>query len=166
MAYTDRFISTDYLITNLSPYLATVHDAGVLASYAGFLSVSSVTVYELAIKDIFGDFALKKNKVFGHYIEKHLSRINGRIKLDDLKSSQIKTFGAKYLLKFDKSVNIKEATFLISHGRSLKSSYSNLITCRHEFVHQGNPTLTITEVIDSYNLGKEIIHSLNESMKR
>ena len=79
--------STDALIANLTPYLSTITDAAVLASYAGFLSVSSVTVFELAIKDIFENFATKKNIVFGHFVEKHLSRLNGRIKLDDLRSN-------------------------------------------------------------------------------
>lgn len=164
MAYIDRFIPTDNLIANLDPYLTTITDAAVLASYAGFLSVSSITVYELAIKDIFEGFATTRDRVFGHFIEKHLSRINGRIQLDDLKKSQIKTFGSNYLTSFELNINTKESGFLISHGKSLKATYGNLITCRHEFVHQGNSTLTIGEVIDSYHLGKEVIHSLYDSM--
>ncbi len=166
MPYTDRFISTDNLITNLSPNIATITNSAILASYAGFLSVSSITVYELAIKDIFSDFATRKHLVFGHFVEKYLSKINGRIQIKDLKSGQVKAFGNKYLQKFEISLNNKETIFLASHGRSLKSSYGNLITCRHEFVHQGNPTLTVAEVIDNYNLGKEVIHSLFDSMKR
>ena len=166
MPYTDRFISTDNLITNLSPNIATITNTAILASYAGFLSVSSITVYELAIKDIFSDFASKKHLVFGHFVEKYLSRINGRIQINDLKSNQVKAFGNKYFQKFETSINRKEAAFLTSHGRSMKASYGNLITCRHEFVHQGNPTLSVAEVIDNYNLGKEVIHSLFDSMKR
>ncbi|MDB4924457.1 HEPN domain-containing protein [Mucilaginibacter sp.] len=166
MAYSDRFISTDNLIINLTPYLSTITDSAILASYAGFLSVSSITVYELAIKDIFSDFATRKHLVFGHFVEKYLSRINGQIKLGDLKGNQIKVFGGKYLQKFETSVNSKEALYLLSHGKSLKSSYDNLIICRHVFVHRGNPTLTINEVVDNYHIGKEIIHSLFDSMKR
>ena len=105
MPYTDRFISTDNLITNLSPNIAIITNTAILASYAGFLSVSSITVYELAIKDIFSDFATKKHLVFGHFVEKYLSRINGRIQINDLKSGQVKAFGNKYLQKFDVSIN-------------------------------------------------------------
>ena len=166
MPYTERFISSDNLITNLSQNIATITNAAILASYAGFLSVSSVTVYELAIKDIFSDFATRKHLVFGHFVEKYLSRINGRIQINDLKSNQVRAFGSKYLQKFEASINRKEANFLSSHGKSMKSSYGNLITCRHEFVHQGSPTLTVAEVIDNYNLGKEVIHSLFDSMRR
>lgn len=166
MAYTDRFISTDNLITNLRPYLATVTDAAVLSSFSGFLSVSAVTVYELAIKDIFNEFASKKNKVFGHYMQMHLDRINGHIQIDDLRNKQVKLFGVKYDTKFCKSIAQKEETTLAARRISIKSSYKNLITCRHDFVHKGSPTLTINEIIDSYNYGKEIIHCLNNSMKR
>jgi len=166
MAYTDRFIPTDNLINNLRPYLATVTDAAVLSSFAGFLSVSGVTVYELAIKDIFNEFALKKNKVFGHFMQMHLGRINGRIQIEDLRKNQIKLFGVKYDAKFDKDIKQRESTTLTAHRISIKSSYKNLITCRHDFVHKGSPTLTVNEVIDSYTYGKEIIHCLNDSMKR
>lgn len=166
MPYTNRFIATDNVIANLTPNLSTISNPAILASYAGFLSVSSITVYELAIKDIFSDFATKKHVVFGHFVEKYLSRINGRIQLNDLKSNQIKPFGTRYLQRFEQSINSKETHYLMTVGKSLQSSYGNLIICRHEFVHQGNPTLTIKEVIDNYYLGKEIIHSLFDSMKR
>jgi hypothetical protein len=83
--------------------IATLFSA-IQADYAGFLSVSGVTVFELAIKDIFIEFALKKNKVFGTFIDSHFEKINGRIKLDDLKKSHIKQFGEKYLKKFNKKL--------------------------------------------------------------
>ncbi len=166
MAYADRFIPTDNLVAHLTPYLLTVHDAAILSSYAGFLSVSAITVYELAIKDIFNDFATKKHSVFGHFIEKHLSQINGRIKISDLRGNQVKSFGDKYLRKFDTSLDAKEADALRRLRASIKTSYDNLLVCRHRFVHGGNATMTHTEVIDSYNLGKEVIHSLHDSMRR
>ena len=85
MAYNDRFRSTDKLVTHLSTIINGIIDSEIQASYAGFLSVSATTVYELAIKDIFNEFALKKNKVFGSFVENHFNRINGRIKIGDLK---------------------------------------------------------------------------------
>ena len=81
MPYTDKFIATDNLIIHLSSVVSTITDATVLASYAGFLSVSAVTDYELAIKDIFNEFASKKNKVFGSFVQSHFKRINGKIKI-------------------------------------------------------------------------------------
>jgi hypothetical protein len=167
MPYTDKFVPTDNLITQLSPIIAAVTDPGVKVSYAGFLSVSAITVYELAIKDVFIDFSVKKNGVFGFFIEKHFAKLNGRILFGELRGTHIKQFGDRYLKKFDKEFDKKERAWLTrTPPVSLKAQYNNLILCRHQFVHGGTPTLTINEVIDAYNQGKEVIHCLNSIMKR
>lgn len=166
MAYQDRFIATDNLIAHLTPIVTGIADAATKSNYAGFLSVSAVTVYELAIKDIFTEFATKKNSVFGDFIAKHFASINGRIKLDDLKGQHIKPFGAKYLDKFERKLKIREQAIFVATAHNVRSNYSNLIICRHKYVHAGNPTLTFEEVLDNYETGKEIIHSLYEAMQR
>ena len=166
MPYTDRFIATDNLIAQLRPVIGAITDPAILSSYAGFLSVSGVTVYELAIKDIFIEFAAKKNKVFGVFAEKTFDQINGKIRLPDLRGKHIKTFGDNYLNKFDRILNVKETAVLAVSHTSISTLYTNIILCRHEFVHQGNTTLTANEVMNSYELGKEVIHCLNDAMKR
>ena len=166
MSYQNRFIATDNLIAHLDPFVNTIADASMKANYAGFLSVSAVTVYELAIKDIFMDFAQKKNVVFGNFIESHFASINGRIKIDDLKGQHIKSFGKKYLDKFEEKLKLREKTIFNLTRKNLRSDYSNLIICRHKYVHGGSPTLTFQEVLDNYKIGKEVIFSLYETMQR
>ena len=53
-------ISLHNIIAHISTFIGTITNGAILSSYAGFLSVSSVTVYELAIKDIFSNFAILK----------------------------------------------------------------------------------------------------------
>ena len=166
MSYQNRFVSTDNLIAHLNPFVNTITDAAIKANYAGFLSVSAVTVYELAIKDIFIEFAQKKNNVFGNFIEKHFSSINGRIKIDDLKGQHIKPFGTKYLDKFEVKLKSREKIIFTTTRKNVRADYSNLIICRHKYVHGGSPTLTFQEVLDSYQIGKDVIHSLYETMQR
>jgi len=166
MPYTDRFRATDSLITHLKTVIVTITDEEIKANYAGFLSVSAITVYELAIKDIFSEFALKKNKVFGTVIERYFKRLQGRIGLDDLKGNHIKLFGDKYLRKFNNKLTIKENRIFATSRISISAEYGNLINCRHKYVHTGSPTLTINEVMEDFQSGKEIIHCLNEAMKR
>lgn len=166
MTYQNRFVSTDNLITHLNPFVNAITDAEIKANYAGFLSVSAVTVYELALKDIFIDFAQKKNMVFGSFVEKYFSSINGRIKIADLKGQHIQQFGEKYLIKFEKKLQIREKIVFNTLRKNVRSDYSNLVICRHKYVHGGYPTLTFQEVLDSYNVGKEVIHSLYETMQR
>lgn len=165
MPYSDRFIATDNLIKHLNNVMVTITDQSLQSNYAGFLSVSSVTVYELAIKDIFNEFALKKNKVFGNFTERHFSRINGRIKLDDLRGAHLTLFGEKYLKRFNKNLSVKESSIFSATKKNIIADYGNLVTCRHKYVHGGSPTLTINEVISCYESGKEIIHCLNQSIR-
>jgi hypothetical protein len=166
MPYSDKFRTTDNLISHLTTFIGSITDPAIQANYAGFLSVSSVTVFELAIKEIFVEFAYNKHKVLGTVINKHFVKINGRIKISELRGSHIKLFGDKYLKRFDKKLKTKEDFFLGSSRISIIADYGNLITCRHEFVHKGVPTLTIYEVMRCYNNGKEILKCLSETMRR
>jgi hypothetical protein len=69
----------------LVAFVPTLANKQMKSKYAGFLSASTVTVCELAIKDIFVEFAEKKNPVFGTFVEKYFNQINGRIRIDDVK---------------------------------------------------------------------------------
>lgn len=166
MPYQNRFVATDGLIAHLNPIVITITDAAIKANYAGFLSVSAVTVYELAIKDIFSEFASNKHKVFGNFVGEHFYRINGRITIKDLKDTHIKHFGEKYYKKFEANLKKRENIVFSTTRKDIRGSYGNLIHCRHNYVHNGSPTLTFEEVLENYDIGKEVIHSLNDAMKR
>ncbi|MES1182050.1 MAG: HEPN domain-containing protein [Flavobacterium sp.] len=167
MAYSDKFIATDTLITRLNPIIATVIDPDVRNSYAGLLSVSAITAYELAIKEICIAFSEKKHKVFGTVMEAHFSRLNGRIKYSALRGEIIKPFGKNYLDRFDNKMKRIERLKLTGPTHvSAIAQYDNLIQCRHGFVHGGNILLTPNEVIQAFSNGKDIIHCLHSSMVR
>ncbi|WHZ06325.1 MAG: hypothetical protein OJF59_002833 [Cytophagales bacterium] len=166
MAYVNRFVPTDDLVSHLQPVVTGILDESLKSKYAGFLAVNAVTVYELAIKDIFKEFSNKKNSVFGFFIEKYFAQINGRIVLKDLKGQHIKSFGDKYLDKFEKKLKAREKVILRTLRKDVRSCYSNLIICRHKYVHAGTPTLSFNEVVENYDIGKEVIHSLHEAMQR
>ena len=96
----------------------------------------------------------------------HFDRINGNIKLDNLKNIHVKHFGEKYYKRFEANLKKKEAIVFSTTQKDMRSSYSNLILCRHDYVHKGSPTLTFKEVLDNYDIGKNVIHSLYDTMKR
>jgi hypothetical protein len=164
MSYVDRFKATDDLITHLQTVIPIVTDERLKSEYAGFLSANAVTVYELAIKDIFITFAERKNSAFGIFVEKYFYQINGRIRIDDIKG-YVKSFGEKYFNKFNKKLEKKNKA-LLGVCNNIKAIYSNLIICRHNYIHANNPTMTFNEVVEGYQLGKEIINVLNETMQR
>lgn len=167
MPYTDHFRLTDDLIQHLDPIVTALNDPFIETRYTGFLAVSSVTVLELAMKTIFLEFAAAKHKVLGNFCAQYFDRINGQIGINKINEHTVR-FGSKYQTRFKKSLNDLEQQQLVSTGSSIKSSYGNLLTWRHEFAHEGSvPTqATYSEVRRAYLCGKDIMHCLAASMRR
>lgn len=168
MPYVDRFSLVEDYLTHVDPMMAAIADPFVRARYTGFIATLAVTAYELAIKDIFYEFADKKHVVLGEVTRARFFRLNGRIKLDDLRKDHVKMFGVKYLDKFKKNLDKADNDYIIAHNKSPKSAYSNVITWRHQFVHEGTlpNTTNYAEIKDQYFVGKEVIHCLCKSMVR
>lgn len=168
MAYNDHFLHADEVISHLNGIVPTITDPLLIPKYVGFVSIVAVTVYELAIKDIFIEFARNKHKVLGHFTKVYFDRINGRIRLKTIKDEYIGKFGSRYQIRFQKKIQKRSKTYLSINHREITNSYANLITWRNEFAHEGmiNSTTTYGEVIQAYGDGKEVIHCLAESMTR
>lgn len=168
MAYSDHFLHADDVIAHLNGIVPTITNPLLMPKYVGFVSVAAVTVYELAVKNIFIDFARKKHKVLGHFTEAYFERINGRIKLKIIKNDYIAKFGSKYQVRFQKNIEKRSQEYFQLNHRDIRNSFSNLITWRNEFAHEGsiNSTTTYNEVTLAYEDGKEVIHCLAASMTR
>ncbi|WP_338431656.1 HEPN domain-containing protein [Synechococcus elongatus] len=168
MSYVNHFQHADDVITHLNVVMPTIQDALLQAKYVGFVSVVAVTVYEQALKEIFIDFSQRKHKVLGNFTEAYFYRINGKIKIKVIEDEYIIKFGEKYQRRFKRNLEKCSREYLIAHRRDLKSSYSNLITWRNNFAHEGriNSTTTYEEVVQAYKDGKEVIHCLARSMTR
>lgn len=168
MAYLSHFKHADDVVNHLNGIVPAIGDPLLKIKYIGFVAVVSVTVYELAIKQIFADFANKKHKVFGNFAESYFRRINGRIKIQVIQDEYIKKFGEKYSVKFARNLDKASKQYLAANKRDIKSSYSNLITWRNDFTHEGklNTTTTYSEVVQAYQDGKQVIHCLADTMKR
>jgi hypothetical protein len=136
--------------------------------FVGFLSVTAVTFFEEAFKDILHDFARRKHPVFGAHVKAQYEKLNGRISLKDIRKDHIPKFGEKYQRRFDSILDRIEKEKLRSGDGSVKSSYGNILTWRHSFVHGGIIPINATyeEAKRSYDLGKEIMHCLNDALRR
>jgi hypothetical protein len=168
MGYRDHFRLADDIVTHLNTIVPTLTDPFLISRYVGFVSVTSVTVYELAVKEIFIDFGTKKNVVFGEFIRGHFSRLNGNISINSLKGQHIKLFGEKYLQRFDKKLKATDNIYIKTTKKSIISCYSNIIVWRNDFAHEGNLSTNVTfqEVTDAYEIGKNVIYCLADSLKR
>jgi hypothetical protein len=168
MAYSDQFSIADDFIAHLDGVMDGIGDPFIQNRYLGFVVLSAVTVFELSIKEIFCTFATKKHAVLGNMARVKFEQINGRIKLNNLRTEFIRPFGDKYLLKFNKKLDGAELTSLRAGRGSILSSYGNIIQWRHDFVHQGvGPrTTNYTEIKAAYGRAKEVVHCLNAAMAR
>lgn len=59
MAYSDHFSIADDFIAHLDDVMGDLDDPFIQSRYLGFIVLSAVTVFELAIKDVFCEFAEK-----------------------------------------------------------------------------------------------------------
>lgn len=168
MTYKANYQSAENLMHSIDQMLVNLNDPFLNSMMTGFLSVYAVTVYELAIKKIFSDFAQTKHKVFGAFVTNNFDRINGRISYQSIKDDYLKKFGEKYRNRFLNKIDKIEKHHLKKYKVSVLTSYANIITWRNEFAHQGRipNTATYQEVIVSYNTGKIVIDCLYDSMKR
>jgi hypothetical protein len=168
MPYQVHFKHADDVIAHLNSLMPTITDPLLKLKYIGFTTVAAVTVYELAIKDIFIQFANKKHKVLGNFTSSYFDRINGRIKTKVIREDYLEKFGTKYITQFDKKLKTTSEAYLHLHRRDIRSAYANLIVWRNDFAHEGkiNATATFAEVVQSYEDGKEVIRCLYEAMVR
>lgn len=168
MPYSDHFKLADDFIAHLDTSIGGIADPFIRSRYVGFVAVSAATVYELAVKDIFTAFGTKKHKVLGNFVQKYFDRINGQIGRDRIEKTYLLLFGEKYVDRFRVKLEKVELGSLKSDHISVKSSYSNLLTWRHTFAHEGTipANATYDEVKKSYQYGCKLIHCLAETLSR
>lgn len=168
MSYQSNFAAADDFITHLDGVMDAIAEPYLQSRYLGFVTLTAVTVFELAIKQVICEFADKKHSVLGNLTRDKMDRINGRIKLDNLQKEFIKPFGEKYLNRFRSNLDKMENESLRAGMGSIKSSYGNIIQWRHEFVHQGRvpSTTNYFEIKNSFYVGKKVIDCLHKSMVR
>lgn len=168
MPSTLDFTHADSIVAHLSTLIIPTLDPLITVKYAGFVSVAAVCVYEMAVKDIFLNFAAAKHSILESVTRERFDRINGRVKYKILKDEYVPLFGTKYSLKFSKAIHKQSQAFLRTHGRDIVSSYNNIVIWRNDFVHAAHvpSTATFAEVVRSYEDGKEVIKCLNLTMTR
>ena len=167
MHYTDHFALADQYFNHVDQTISGL-DEFLKSRYIGFASISAVTVYELAIKEIIYRFCDHKHKVLSHISRKQFEKINARVRLDHLRSDYLSFFGDKYEKKFCMIIEKRERDILKSAGKHIRSMYSNIIITRNEFAHAGiiSSTNTYEEVRERYSYGKYVIECFDLALQR
>ncbi|MFN3235407.1 MAG: HEPN domain-containing protein [Gammaproteobacteria bacterium] len=168
MSFENRFNLADDYLNHVNNVITALPDDFIKSRYLGFLAISAVTAYELAIKDIFYRFSDQKHRALGELARSKFEKLNGQIRLKDLRDRHIKSFGQKYCTRFIRELDKVEQSALASRNGSVKSSYGNLVMWRHNFVHQGEwpNTATYGDLTSAYDHGKELIRCIDRAMQR
>lgn len=168
MIFKQRFTSADDFLQHTDLMMEQINDPFIQQKYIGFITISAVSVYELAIKDIIFRFSDQKHKVLGVVSRHNYERLNVRIKLNELRKDHIRQFGENYVKKFNNILDNREQNSFRAGKGSIQTAYANIISWRNIFAHTGESptTTTYAEVKNFYNLGKEVIYSLDEALIR
>jgi hypothetical protein len=168
MPYATRFKLADDFIAHLDGAIGGIADPFIQSRYVGFVAVSAATVFELAIKDIFSEFAAKKHKLLASFVQGYFDQINGQIGQKRIEEKYLPLFGKKYVDRFRGRLKTLELQTLKADRVSVKSSYSNLLTWRHEFAHEGviPANATYDEVKKAYRYACSFVHCLARTMTR
>lgn len=160
--YSKLFVDADAVVAHCKATVQSVPPQ-LQQKYAGFVCVYAVSIYEMAIKEVFIQFCKSQHHLFGSFFESKFEKINARITTRHIKDDFLKHFGQKYVDEFDDIVDSEEVLILRNNRTSMKGSYKNLITWRHSFAHTGSipSTSTLNDVCNAYEFGKNIIHCLN-----
>lgn len=166
MSYVDHFRLVDDILPHMDATVKDALDPFIQSRYVGFFAVSVAAVFELAIKQILIEFATQKHETFGDYCSGSLKKLNGKIQLDELGNNYIKLFGSVYLEKFKENIKNEEEKGFIEKRYSIKAAYSQIITWRHAFAHEGKipEHATFDEAKNGYLSGKLIIAGLAKAM--
>ena len=159
----DPFKHADDVAAHLGSVIGDF-DPVIASKYVGLLSVAAVAVFEVAIKEIFITFAIRKHPILAVFTEKQFHRINGKISLDSIRDEYLPRFGDVYLKAFKTNLESKRTTYFKSHRRDICESYKNIIAWRNSFAHTGAQQETFGDVLIAYQDGKEIIQCLAEAM--
>lgn len=162
------FVDADLYVQHLIGSPELMADPFIASRHVGFVAITAVTVYEIAIKGIFIDFGARKHTVLGNFTKARFDRINGRISYRAICDEYVRLFGDKYVQRFKKRMEAMDKEALRMRRVSTISAYNNIIVWRNEFAHLGTvPTnVTLAEVVAAYEEGKNVLRCLAACMVR
>lgn len=148
----------------------TVNSANAFlqSRYVGFYAVSSAAVLELALKEVVVGFARHHHSMFGEYVASRYEKINGRIRLDHITDEHLKPFGSTFKNRFRELLEQADQLSIRESSYSVRSSYEILLTCRHQFSHEGSiPEATsYADIKKGFDAGKVVMECLAKTLAR
>src|SRR3546814_123479 len=105
------------------------------------------------------DLAERTHPTFSSYFASRHEQVNGRVKISQINEDCLKRFGGAFHKRFNSLLTRVDRYYIKQKGFSIVSSYGSLITCRHEFAHQGSipETASYNDIKNGYEAGKVVL---------
>lgn len=164
MSYINHYRLVDDVTHHFDEVTQSI-DAFIESRYVGFFAVASISVIELAYKEIVIDFATRTHPTFGSFFTSHYERLNARVKLTHI-NEDLKRLGGPFHTRFSKLLERVQKYEVRHNSFSIKDSYSSLISCRHDFAHEGiiPENIGYADVKNGYRAGKIVLACLDKSL--
>jgi hypothetical protein len=165
MSYSRHYKLVDDVTQHFDEVTKSI-DPFIESRYVGFFAVASISVIELAYRDIIVDFATRAHPTFGTFFTSHYKRLNARVKLEHIEDD-LRRLGGPFKPRFSKLLNRVHAYEIRRNSFSVKDAYSSLITCRHKFSHEGSVPENIgyIDVKNGYRAGQIVLACLAKALK-
>lgn len=132
------------------------------ADLAGLLVVTIAASYEACVKETLINYASRHHVAFGNFAQNNYSKINSRIKINDLKS-YARLFGANIERDFKAKVAEKRARISGRLGINIENRFEQILDWRHDFAHAWKNNTTVEEALRTHRFGKRVLYAFDEA---
>lgn len=161
----DRHLSKiDVLAEQISKHVPAqkIECQELRADLAGLLVVTIAATYESCVKETMINFALSHHVAFGDYAQNHYSRINSKIKVNDL-HRYAKLFGPRVANRFIQILDDKKKSISQRLGINIVNRFELILDWRHDFAHAWVTKTTVEEAMKTHRYAKRVLYAFDKA---
>lgn len=132
------------------------------ADLAGLLVVTIAASYEACVKETLISYASRHHVAFGNFAQNNYSRINSRIKINDLKG-YARLFDTNIEQAFKAKIQEKKSRISARVGINIESRFEQILNWRHDFAHAWKTNTTVEEALITHRFGKRVLYAFDEA---
>lgn len=114
------------------------------------------------MKETLINYASRHHVAFGNFAQNNYSKINSRIKINDLKG-YARLFGGNIDLDFKIKLSEKKSKTSNRLGINIENRFEQMLDWRHDFAHAWKTNTTIEEALRTHRFGKRILYAFDEA---
>ena len=132
------------------------------ADLAGLLVVTIAASYESCVKETLVNHASKHHAAFGDYALNNYSKINSKIRVNDLKRYAT-LFSPKISGDFNRLLQDRKKRISTRVGINIENRFEQILNWRHDFAHAWITNTTVEEAMKTHRYAKRILYVFDEA---